>query len=290
MRVTSPDVMAEILAAPLPRGWVRGLLPADLAPRQAVVWLAPLTLGDACREADLQRLALKAGYTDEAGNAALLGAAVLVDPEAWCPEGDPPPPGALERFFDGPCQLGAADAGLPILMALLDATGFVDVEPQEAPQTLAEARERARGRGCWVAGLLPQRPEAEVWVAPYTEGDRATAADQATVDLGPEGAPIRVQSAATFRKWLVMASVRTGPGGPPLLTSSLAALLPYGAACAIELVATRLTLGGASGSPRRVRFHSVATDDAEPRPGGCDSVVVGGEAPPPADGVDLPAE
>lgn len=290
-QLTNPAEVADLLAVPPPAACIPGGLPSDIAPPEAVLWLAPLTIGDVITLYAEAMLELGRSYTDLAGLVQVLVAGLLVDGEDWTRT----EPGALERFlpsreaaeaFGDPTMMGTAAFNLHF--AILRANGFAAIPSADTPATtLAEARARLKGRGRWLPGLFHADLEAAVWVTSYTEGMRAEASTEARAEL--LDGTVLSNNACTIAG-LVRRTVRTGPAGRELLSAALVKQLPWGAARAAENLAVALTYGGGTAWPE-VQFQTgtPAASNGKGGGGGAD-LVRGGEAAPAAARADGDAE
>lgn len=288
MRITSPEALEEALARPMPHGWATGLLPAPWPP-DALFWLRPLTLGEARRLHGRAALERSVDYTDADGHRAVIAHAVLVDPERWRlgDEAGPPPPAALRPVFQRAGDV--AEWGDPmvirsiafrLLEAVQVANGLTlpDVAEPEA-QSLEECLERGGHRGRWVAGVLPQCPDAELYVAPYDEATRAAAQERTRLSVSVDR---DVHVGLNMVKPMLAATVRCGPGGPPLLSEAAAARLPYGGAMALHCVANWLVRAPELEGRGQVRFRREPDAGPAAAEGAGHPDVVDGDAPEPA--------
>ncbi len=282
--IRDADALWALLARPV-RGYAVGLLPPDVAPSDAVLWLAPVTLADVTTKAAELMLALGEEFCDADTARAVLLLAVQVDPEALtCGDGEPEcDPDRLRPLFDGydavvglgdPLVMGSVANQL--LIACSDAGGFGAGVAGVPGSTVLDIRDRLRHRGRWVTGCLPADPEAALWVNPYTEAQRAQASQAAQA---PIDATQYRHNRAVYLTTLLSHILRAGPGGPPLLTATDCARLPYGAACGLEYASHELTM--TAGPAARTGFRHTQPRSADTGGGATPAVVRDGEVGPP---------
>lgn len=290
-KLTSPDELAELLAADVPPAWACGLLPD--APPNSLAYIRYLT----AREASDAVVAYPAEHNAvpdmEEQQRLCVVAAILVNPaELFLPmDGDKGPVGkplpvnlaALVPLFEGVDQVGAnfddgigESVGSALYWNVQQANGYVKLSPVTADLSDLEAyREHLRHRGAWLEGILPQDPEAAVWVAPLTEKQYAGGV---TAGRFPWGKSLEGTNWPLAYATIASHICLTGPGGSPLMTATAAMRLPYGGLVAICDATWGLAHGGA-------RAGSFQRADAPADPGGLPVAdVVDGDAPaPPAE-------
>lgn len=295
-RITSWDELTPIIEAEQPIGYVRGLLPSDMAPADVVYWLLPITLERARATHNKLALRLRADYSEGAGHCAAMQKCVCVSPSDWTAAPSDPPDDLVPLWdsWEQARELGdpmvPGSHGNVILTAVQEASGFVlDGADEDPPRTFDEMRAR-RHRGRWVAGIFPTDPDAAVWVAPFDEATRDAAQARCEVAINKDGSQVVIVEIAALKP-LLAAVVRTGPGGEPLMCKDDPGRLPYGAARALYYVAHELTYSSTfeRTSPHVVRlFRGASADGAAAGGGGPADLVDGGEARPDAGG-DAPA-
>lgn len=253
--------LAAVLAQPGPLAWADGLFEREPSAR---CWFGWCTLDEVCAwAASPQSLRWVAGvltHDPGAAETARLRAVVCREPDGAplfgddLPSPDQLPAGVIDR----------------LLLASDCATGYRPPSPPIAPATVGGSlapllSDYVTRRAECVAGLLPQRPEAGLWVQPY---DFATlhAAEESSWLAVPGGGAVRVDVLA----WpaLLSAALRSGPefDAARLADEALVRKLPYGAARALIETADRLSeLGGALPGVRFQRPAAAAgVDGAEP--------------------------
>jgi hypothetical protein len=275
-QITSAETLAEVLATPARWGCAAGLLPADVAPPETVLWFRPLTVDDARAAAFRAMRDVGKDATDTDANCGILAAGVYLADTDEPTEADLVPvwsSAAEAAEFGDPSVVGSVSNDL--MVALVSATGFA-AAPGDAGGAgdAASVRARLRHRGRWVAGLFQADPEAAVWVRGVTEGERRQAAEGSRM---PVGGDAWAHNPIEFLRVLLSFAVRTGPGGPPLLTVNDAGRLPFGAARALDLALTELTMGVVGSAVPAIRFRDLRDAAVAEGAGGATSVVGGRE-------------
>ena len=262
MDIRDGSQLAALLEQPGPLAWAEGLF--ERSP-QARCWFGWCTLDEVCAwstgPAALRWVAGQAAHDPAAAEAARLRAVVFRDPNGTPLFGD-----------DGPASPDGLPAGVVdrLLLASDCATGYRPPEltlPQPpADGGLAQVLAAyAQPRAVPLEGVIPQEPEAAVWVHAY--GFAALAlAESATWLNVPGGGTVRIDVLA----WpaLLADCLRTGAerDAEPLADEALARRLPWGAARSIIECADRLSeLGGPLPGVRFQRpARAAGVDGSEP--------------------------
>lgn len=281
------DEILKLATTPYDPAWCSGVLPSDVAPEDAVLWLTPVTLGKVISEHQYTAIRYADDYSHAVGAASVLAKTVKVDRDNWR-LGDaphPPAPEKLEPVWTHWRQVAALGDGTAIhsianrLLTLLgEATGFA--MPDELPEEersfdafLAHARQRGR----WVAGVFPQDLDAAVYLRPYTVAEQEAA--QAATEYTVEGKAQVIDLQAV--PVMLAAVIRSGPEDRPVLTPQDVERLPYGTAMALNTMAYELTQGSLEDRLQATRFRrdtSARTADPGDQPA---EDLVDGDAPSP---------
>lgn len=287
-RYTTTEALLAALPAEPPLAYAIGALPR--APRDAVVWIKPITLDQAIRvhvmevERHRKQPAKTTSFADR--QRLVLQRCLFRNPEQWRLNGIEQPScdtDTLVPLFDGiaamtvlgdPTMDGTCAQGF--LTALLEASGWPEKaiavgqeeegeEPQDFDAWIAES---AGDGGQWLPDLWP---DGEVYVRPFDESQRDFAQMHGYCnDLG-----LSVEVPWRSTPYLVSSCILSGPGGSPLLTQQQARALPLGLAQACAWSAGQLVPRGGWGI--KARFRASDTVDSAGGDAGLPPVVVGGE-------------
>lgn len=244
-KIGTPTELAALLDTPVPWAYARGALPD--APPEVVVWFRPLTCDQARLAVNAAIITHRSEWHERYLRAALIAAVVHIDPSDPCST-ELADPGRLTPAYD---QQSAEQIGMVAASALYtaaqEASGWVDpaVDSAAGPFDLAAWQERSRQPGRWLTGWHPADLTAALWVRPCTEGEIQQATECGRTTVGPS-------NTVAYNPSLVSSVVRTGPGGPPLMTATQALALPWGATEAIYALSAAQSLRG--GGPAELRF------------------------------------
>lgn len=264
MRIESREDLLEVLSKPQVRGAFVGILPDG--PPDSVLWVEPLTVGEALAHYNEAILLKRGDFKHEDGIRAILAASLKVDPAHFTLGEELVDPETLQQVFTiadleaigdlfaGPEGYSPAGA---LGFALLQATGWVDPDqPQEPPRSLDAYRVHlTEGRARWLSGIFPQDPEAALQVRPYTEGQRYIAQGKVTTAAGTVNELAILPALLPF--------VVTSPEGLTL-TEDDVKRLPYGGAQALLALSTALTFDGRVGTATFRPVEGPAPEPAGP--------------------------
>jgi hypothetical protein len=255
------DEILAVATAPYDPAWCSGVLPSDVAPPDAVLWLAPVTLGKVISEHQQVAIRYTADYSHAIGAASVLSKCVKVDRANWRlgEATAPPQPEKLDPVWTHWRQVAALGDGTAVhsianrLLTLLgEATGFA--LPDELPEEersfeafLAHARQRGR----WITGVFPQDLEAAVYLRPYAVTEQEAA--QAATEYVVEGKPLTIDLQSV--PVMLAAVIRSGPEDRPVMTPQDIERLPYGTAMALNTMAYELTQGSMEDRLTATRFR-----------------------------------